>query len=66
MEPHFRGTAQIRTGRERPNCASFEPNRLDRANVLERVLFGQDGDLLAEATRRWRDQIEDGERVGVN
>src|SRR5437870_4973264 len=34
-----------------------DPDLLDRATSLDRVLFSQDGDLLAEATRRQRDGI---------
>jgi predicted nuclease of predicted toxin-antitoxin system len=34
-----------------------DPELLDRAGELERVLFTQDDDLLAEATRRQREGI---------
>ena len=34
-----------------------DPAILDRAGELERVLFTQDDDLLAEATRRQREGI---------
>ena len=34
-----------------------DPELLDRATELDRVLFSQDDDLLAEATRRQRDGI---------
>jgi hypothetical protein len=34
-----------------------DPDLLDRATSLGRVLFSQDEDLLAEATRRQRDGI---------
>ncbi len=34
-----------------------DPVRLDRATELERVLFSQDDDFLAEATRRQQEKI---------
>ena len=34
-----------------------DPLLLDRANELERVLFSQDDDLLAEATKRQREGV---------
>jgi len=34
-----------------------DPQLLDRANTLERVLFTQDDDFLAEATRRQKDGV---------
>lgn len=34
-----------------------DPLLLDRANELERVLFSQDDDLLAEATKRQRETV---------
>ncbi len=34
-----------------------DPDLLDRANVLKRVLFTQDDDLLSEATKRLREGI---------
>ena len=34
-----------------------DPQLLDRANILERVLFTQDDDFLAEATRRQKDGV---------
>jgi predicted nuclease of predicted toxin-antitoxin system len=34
-----------------------DPELLDRAGALGRVLFSRDVDLLAEATRRQRDQV---------
>jgi hypothetical protein len=45
-------TAQADDGTER-----IDPDLLDRATALGRVLFSQDQDLLAEATKRQRDGI---------
>lgn len=49
-----------------------DPELLDRASTLSRVLFSQDDDLLAEAVRRQRAQIPFGgvvychqERLGI-
>ena len=42
----------------RPQTTSFrDPIILDRATELERVLFSQDDDFLAEANRRQQERI---------
>ena len=45
------------TAHEDGASAMDDPELLDRAGELERVLFTQDDDLLAEATRRQREGI---------
>ena len=45
------------TAHEDGASAMDDPAILDRAGELERVLFTQDDDLLAEATRRQREGI---------
>ena len=47
----------VRTAQEDGTATWPDPQLLDRATQLNRVLFSQDEDLLTEAARRQRGQI---------
>lgn len=62
----------VLTAYEDRHHTADDPELLDRASALSRVLFSQDDDLLAEAVRRQRAQIPFGgvvychqERLGI-
>jgi uncharacterized protein with PIN domain len=47
----------VLTAQEDDSATLPDPQLLDRATALERVLFTRDRDLLAEASRRQRENI---------